>query len=126
MNENSLHRTVVQYLKLSLPNDAFFFHPANGGYALGKRTAGNLKAMGLVAGVPDICIVHGGRFYGLELKAPGTLHGNSMKGRGYLTPTQRDCHARLSEAGAEVVTAWTLEDVQHALQVWGIVRRAAA
>lgn len=126
MTENQLHRAVWQYLKLCLPSDAFAFHPANGGYALGKRTAGNLKAMGLVAGVPDICIVYGGRFYGIELKAPGRLVGNTMKGRGYCTPQQCACHARLREAGAGVVVCWTIEDVQLALEAWDITKRKAA
>lgn len=125
MNENQLHRAVWQFLKLSLPSDAFAFHPANGGYALGKRTAGNLKAMGLVAGVPDLCLVYRGQFHGIELKAPGDLTGNTMKGRGYLSPDQRECHTALRAAGAIVATCWSLEDVQRSLANWGIPLRAS-
>ena len=124
MNELQLHRTVWQYLKLALPSDAFAFHPANGGYALGKRTASNLKAMGLRAGVPDICIVFRGQFLGIELKAPGRLVGNRMEGRGYLTKDQRACHQALKDAGAVVVTAWSVEDVERALHNMGIPIRA--
>ena len=123
MSEESLHRTVVQYLKLAMPEGVFWFHPANGGYKLGKRTAGRLKAMGMVAGVPDICLVHRGQLYGIELKAAGIFAGNAMKGRGYLSKDQRTCHAAMREAGAIIATCWSLDDVQHSLKTWGVPQK---
>lgn len=121
MNEEQLHGTVAQYLKLSLPADALFHHSPNGMGRLGWRSKVKLSKFGMKTGWPDIEIVHRGRVYFIELKAPGHLVGNAMKGRGYCTPQQRDCHADLRRAGAEVVTCWDLEGVQAALRTWGII-----
>ncbi|WP_422366393.1 VRR-NUC domain-containing protein [Pelagibius sp.] len=120
MNEEALHKTVVQFLMLALPDDVFWYHPANG-EKRSKRTASKLKRMGVRPGVPDICIVHEGRALFIELKKPGTPVGNRMEGRGYLTQTQCACHRSLKQAGAEVVTCWSLEDVQDALRRWSIL-----
>ena len=123
MSEESLHRTVVQYLHLAMPEEVYWYHPANGGYKVGKRTAGRLKMMGVRAGVPDICLVHRGSAIFIELKAPGALAGTTVKGRGYLSPEQRDCHHALRMAGAIVATCRTLEEVQNTLRNWGVVER---
>jgi hypothetical protein len=123
MSEEALHRTVVQFLKLAMPEGVFWYHCPNGEYR-SKRTAGRLKAMGVVPGIPDICLIHQGRALYIELKAPGRLVGNAMKGRGYLSPVQRDCHAALRQAGAEAVVCWSLDDVQDALRRWGVTTKA--
>lgn len=124
-DEDHLHRAVVQYLMLALPSDAVFFHPPNGEYR-SKRTAAKLKAFGVLPGVPDLCFIHEGRFFGVELKAPGRLVGNRMVGRGYCSKSQRSVHAAIKDAGGAVCTAWSLEDVQEALWGWGILERRAA
>jgi hypothetical protein len=77
--------------------------------------------MGVVPGIPDICLIHRGRALYIELKAPGHRVGNTMKGRGYLSPDQRACHAALRDAGAVVAVCWSLDDVQDALRRWGII-----
>ena len=64
--EAETHKAVLAYLRTVLP-DAIVFHPANGG-SRDIREAVNLKSMGVMAGVPDLCIIHSGRAYFLEVK----------------------------------------------------------
>lgn len=126
MTEDQLHGVVAQYLKLALPDDAVFHHSPNGMGRLGWRSKVKLSKFGMKTGWPDIQIVHRGRLFLIELKAPGRREGNRMTGRGYCTKEQRECHADLKRAGAEVITAWSLEEVQTALHQWGIVEREMA
>lgn len=125
MNEDALHNVVAQYLALALPDDAIAHHSMNEGKR-GWHTQRKLKRFGVVKGWPDVEIVFRGRAYFIELKAPGTLQGNRMVGRGYCSKEQRDCQQRLRGAGAQVITAWSLEEVQDALIGWGIVKKRAA
>lgn len=51
-SEDSEQAAFVQWLRLKkIP----FFHPRNGGY-IGVRQGAKFKALGVVAGIPDICI----------------------------------------------------------------------
>lgn len=64
--EADTHKAILAYLRAVLP-DAIVFHPANGG-TRHVREAVNLKRMGVLAGVPDLCIVRDGRVYFMEVK----------------------------------------------------------
>ena len=68
--EAAIQRCVFQHLRARGAPGVFAFHPANGGYRKPIEAA-MLKAMGLVAGVPDVIAIHQGRVYGRELKAEG-------------------------------------------------------
>ena len=91
MTEFRFHCACAQFLDLVLPADAFWFHTPNSGRR-GKAAGGRLKAMGMKAGIPDLCIIYRGRVFFVELK--------TLKGR--LSTVQRDMHIRLEEAGATV------------------------
>lgn len=70
------------------PELALLHHIPNGGYR-SKRTAAQLKRMGVKAGVPDLCLpVARGGFHGLyiELKRVGA---------GAVSPSQRAWHLAL-------------------------------
>lgn len=75
----------------------------NGG-ARNKATAGRLKAEGVRAGVPDVCLPvprNGlGALY-IELKRPG----EPGRAKGALRPAQREWLAALQEAGNAVAVA---------------------
>lgn len=98
-SESVIQRAVVRHLTIYARPGVVFFHPANGG-ARSKVEAARFRGEGVVAGVPDLVIVAGGRPYFLELKAA----------RGRLSAAQRSMHDRLSAAGASVVTAYTIDD----------------
>jgi hemin uptake protein HemP len=66
--EQQLQKAVLDHLRWRAVPCTFAFHPANGG-ARSPVEARILKSQGVVAGVPDIIILHDGRTYGLELKA---------------------------------------------------------
>lgn len=73
-------------------------------------------AMGLLPGMPDICLVHDGRFYGLELKRTG----------GRLSSEQRAVLDALGRAGAVTATAYGLDNALAILAAWGLLPRVAA
>lgn len=112
MNEAEVHKAVVTHLTDRGERNIFWFHPANGG----KRSwneGKSFKAMGVVAGVPDIIIIKGGEVFGLELKATG----------GAVRPSQRLVHAAMQEAGARTAIAKGLDEALVTLEVWGILKR---
>lgn len=112
--EQALHEAVARFLDIALPIDAFWTtFPAGGG---GKARGGQLKAMGLKAGVPDILIVWQGLAFWIELKAP----------RGVLSAEQRLVHDRLAFAGCErPAVCRSVDDVERALRAREIPIRAS-
>lgn len=114
MTEAEIHKAVVQNLVQRCTRGVFWFHPANGG----RRSiseAKSFKAMGVVAGVPDLVLIKGGEVFGLELK---TLKGQTR-------PSQRMAHAAMQEAGAKTAIAKGLDEALVTLECWGILRRSA-
>lgn len=112
MSELSLHKFTAQYLKLNAR--CVYYHPPNG-EARSARTGGKLKAMGVVPGVPDFCLVlDGGRAAFLELK--------DRKGR--QIDSQKAFQARAEAAGAFYEIARTSDEVIGILKGWGAVRGA--
>jgi hypothetical protein len=109
--EAALQRSVIQHLTWRARPGAFFFHVPLGGYRTYVEGA-ILKAIGTVAGVPDIICIFQGRVYALELKA----------GRGRLTDVQRVVHERLREAGANVAVAHGIDQALAQLERWQLLR----
>jgi hypothetical protein len=103
-DEERLHRDVVKFLGWALPPDAVFYHPANGGLR-SKKAADRLKGMGVVAGIPDLAIVHRGRALFIELKTA----------TGRLSPAQREMQRRLIYAGAAVCLCRSVAEVEASL-----------
>jgi hypothetical protein len=96
--ETQIQRALFQHLRLRGVSNLFAFHPANGGYRKPVEAA-ILKSVGVVAGVPDVILIHGGQTYALELKSDA----------GRLTTSQVLVQNALREAGAEVATACGLD-----------------
>jgi hypothetical protein len=107
---------VAKYLSLTLqPPHWFSTFPAGGG---GKARGGQLKAMGLKAGVPDILIISGftGRANWIELKAP----------QGTESVAQKETRKALEYARCGTAVCRSIEDVQAALEAWGFNVKARA
>jgi len=68
------------------------FHVPNGGYRNALEGA-KLKAMGVISGVPDLCLCWGGKSHWIELKA-----GDA----GRLSTAQINLHKKWAENGIEV------------------------
>ncbi len=118
MSESALHKSVAQYLRLSLmPPTIWTTFPAGGG---GKVRGAQLKAMGLAPGFPDILILHPGDPYtfvlGLELK--------SAKGR--QSPEQKAMAVSFRTVGGHYAVCRSIDEVVAELRAIGIPLRARA
>ena len=111
LSEEQIHRAVAEHLDRRSRRDVAWFHAANG-ERRDKAAAGRLKAMGVKAGIPDLCVIVSGRPLFLELKTE----------RGRLSPAQQQCHAGLRAAGAVVEVAFGLDDAVSRLTAWGVFR----
>jgi len=110
--EHTLQCAVVQYLRLACPDGLVFAVP-NGGHR-SKRVGADLRREGLLAGVPDLCLIWRGRSLFIELKTP----------LGGLSKTQRAVHRALVAAGAEVMVCRSLDQVEASLREAGLRLRA--
>jgi hypothetical protein len=114
MKEEAIHRAVVQWLRWQKPA-ALWFHCPNG-EARSKATAGRLKAMGTLPGVPDLLFVtEGGTVKFIELKAEGS----------YLRPPQKAFKQTVEALGCDYAVCRSLESVQEALAEWGLLHATA-
>lgn len=68
------------------------------------------KKLGMKAGIPDLCVLYGGKSVWLELKAP----------KKYCTAEQRSVHAQIKLAGCDVFVVHSLVEAQMALELCGI------
>lgn len=76
------------------------------------RLGAELKRQGLVPGVGDLSLVHGGRYYELELKTE----------RGRQSDAQRERAFAVHDAGGDYALAFGLDDALRILQSWGAIR----
>ena len=113
-DEECAHVAIVDYLGVVAP-DLLVFHPANGGLR-SKAEARRLKAMGVLAGIPDLVLVApGGRVFFVEIKSR----------RGCLSPAQQAIRMRMIRLGIPCITARSIDDVRLALCQWGLQTREA-
>jgi hypothetical protein len=103
--EDELQASICDYLGLALPADAVCFAIPNGGKRH-AREAARMKRLGVVAGVPDLCIVHRGRALFLELKAA----------RGVVSAAQREMIRKLIYCGAAVCVVRSVAEAEAALR----------
>ena len=119
MSEHAHQAALIQWAALAertWPELRLLYAIPNGGQR-SKATAGKLKAEGVRAGIPDLCLpVPRGGFGAcyIELKAPATADAQPGK----LTKTQRDMLLALKEAGnsAHCCVGW--EDARDVLQAY--------
>jgi hypothetical protein len=109
--EDQIQRACFQHLAWRGVPGLFAFHPANGGWR-SPIEARILKGLGVIAGVPDIIIIHATKVYALELKADD----------GRITDAQLACHERLRTAGARVGVAFGIDGALRQLNEWGLLR----
>ena len=102
MNEDQLQMAAMFWIRISYPK-AVSFHVANERKTSPMRGA-KLKKMGVLAGVPDIHILHpNGQHCGLfiELKTP----------KGRLTQSQKNVIERLESSGYQCAVCRSVDDV---------------
>lgn len=116
--EDALQIAAVDFLHKALPKECVFFHIPNGG-ARTRTEAGIFKAMGVVAGILDICIMTRNHVIWFEFKAAGTKHRQSA-----LSDAQRAMISRLGRLGHWVFVVDSLDEVENSLRSVGLQLRA--
>ena len=110
--ERQIHLVVADYLTKTEKLDGFmWFHTPNGGHRT-QANGGLLKAMGMKAGIPDICIIKGGKSHWIEIKTR----------TGRASPVQSEMSKQLIEAGCVYAICRSLDEVVVALRGWGITK----
>ena len=146
--EENLHRACVAYLRAALPKPWLCWHTANGG-GRSKAEAGILKAMGVLAGMPDLFVCGprsvlptppfsgvlevarsetAPRLIAIEFKAPPKRlrTGKPSKARPQLSPAQRARQQDLGECGVPYLVIDDMADMVQALRALGVPLRARA
>jgi len=111
MSEDEIQIAVIAHLEACAKPGVAWGHFANGGKR-SKVEAARFKAMGVVAGMPDLPIFTGGITRMIEIKTEV----------GVLSGVQHDAHTWLREAGIEVVTCYGLDACLRQLAAWGVLR----
>lgn len=102
MSEIQLQSKCFQWLWNNYPQTRRkFFHVPNGG-SRNAVEGMQLKASGVVAGIPDCVLIHLGNAYGFEMKTQS----------GKVSPEQQKVHKVWQEDGTPVYIIRSLEDFQ--------------
>ena len=109
--EHQVQKSIIQYLDL---RRICHWAVPNGGMR-NVKVAAKLKAEGVRSGVPDITLIHKGRYYGLEVKKPKT---NTPAG--VLSKAQKQRIKQIEDAGGLVAVVHSVDEVYHQLKEWGI------
>jgi hypothetical protein len=113
--EQQVQAAVVQHLAIRGAPGVFAFAVPNGGYRKPIEAA-ILRGQGVVSGVPDLVLIHEGRVFGLELKAPGNR----------ATAVQERAMAAMEAAGATTAVAVGLDAALAQLEAWRLLRGRVA
>jgi hypothetical protein len=106
--EQAFHQAVARFINVAAPG-LLWWHTPNASGNRGPRLGGILKSMGVLAGVPDLCIIlPTGTAAFIELKAAG----------GSLSPAQKAFRERCQHWNCLWAEARTLDDVQAILERW--------
>jgi len=143
--EEQLHKACVQYLRASLPKPWITWHTPNGG-GRSKAEAGILKAMGVLAGMPDLFVMGPGpevvapveprgvalctfpRIVAIEFKAPPKRlrAGGVSKARPRLSPAQMARQQDLGACGVPYLVIDDMAEMVQALRALGVPLRGRA
>jgi hypothetical protein len=108
--EAEIHHAVCDHLRLRTKPDVLWLHVPNGEHR-SKITGAKLKRMGVLAGASDFLFWHNGKFFALELKAPG----------GRATDAQLEFLARFADAGGHTAIAEGIDRAIAVLEAWGLL-----
>ena len=112
--EQAIQREVFRHFRQRAAPGVVVFAVPNGGFRR-KTEAAIMKGLGTVAGAPDIVACRDGKFFALEVKAPG----------GRVTKAQQKMLLNLRAAGASACHAHGLDQCLHVLEGWGLLRGVA-
>ena len=109
-DEELIHRAVVQHLRLRADPRVIWYHVTNAPRS--AASGARLKAMGMLAGVPDLAFVLAdGRPAFLELKV----------GKNKMSPGQTEFALRCEAIGVPCACAWGIDQALSILEAWGVL-----
>lgn len=114
--EQDIQIKFLQYIASAGVSGLFVFHVPNQrkqSLHMGKI----MRECGVVAGIPDLMLIHRGHLFGLEIK--------NDKPKGKLSTSQHLTLAALREAGVECAVAYGLQDCIDQLDAWRLTKKWA-
>jgi len=114
-DEDRLQTSIVEFLRLALPDHVTFAIPNAARRSVVEGAA--MKRTGTVAGIPDLAIIAPlGQAHFLEVKTA----------KGKPSQAQREVHARFATLGIPFAVVRSINDVRTALAAWNIETREVA
>ena len=101
--ESEIQHSVLSLLRAEFPHAFIRKLPVSGMHVGGGR-----MVKSPLAGMPDVVLIHEGRFIGFECKAPGRKRTDQAH--------QGKIHDQLRAAGASVFVVSSVREVQSAIQ----------
>ena len=106
MSEDQIQAKCFQLAWNQYPETRYkLFHIPNGGFR-NKREAAKFKAIGVISGVPDLCLIWKGLSHYIELKTP----------KGSISATQKKIHDEWSKEGIRVHVVRSIEQFEKILK----------
>lgn len=115
--EGPIHLACLHYLRTTLPHGWIVQHSAN--KPRNSVQGGREKAMGVIAGWPDLAI------YGPGPDGPSVWFVEVKEPRGVVSPAQRVVHDRLMDAGLSVRVVRSVDDLRAAVEDWQLPSKDA-
>ena len=107
--EFEIHKALVKHLRVRARPDVVWFHVPNA--PRNKIQGARLKAMGMLAGAPDLIFLHQGKAFALELKSKTGIRVRPSK----------FC-SRWLAAGGNYCLENSLDGALSCLEHWGIIK----
>lgn len=125
--EEAAHRAIVEHLRLRLLPPWMFWHTPNGG-GRSRAEAGILKAMGTMAGIPDLFVLGPNcNLIGLEVKAPPKVLKSGVRSTAnQLSETQKVVFPKLAALGCPVIVVTDPDEAVMVLSSLGAKFRGRA
>ena len=108
MKESIIQQQICDYLSAA---GVFYFSIPNEHYNISHGQRVTLHKMGMLSGIPDICILANGTCYFLEVKNE----------TGKPSKQQLIIHKALTDKGYKVAIVRSVEDVKTILTVWSVI-----
>lgn len=144
--EQALQIKLVSTLRQLLPKPWLVVHVRNQGEQRSKRAHGILKAMGVVAGFPDLLVIGpkqtgiaadgmarngfmvDAKVIALELKAPPKMlkSGEPSKAKPAVSDAQRDVIEALRQCGIPTIIVRSMDEAIEALKAMGVPLKGRA